>query len=852
MSRTARGRTHAPSTAESIRMASVSVLTTTTKRGVPVGSAIGLGSMMEENSELVAMNIAPIIISLQDILSSEEQLEILSMEWNLEKPPSPRVLPEQLLITGGSSAGVMSNACILAWERGIVDTFKIDKHITTVSKKLADIENAVENNQLDYEQEGLRVIKKFSDRLNRVTFVEMMDKRFQGSWDSMQLKIDQVDPECEIVVPVVESFTIRPPGLRPVGTPKVRFLMPEYDESHLLEHFKHRVLTPAGIEALAERIPEAGRAILSELNTYSYSFEEARATRVLVDGLISFMGSSIISPSDIDNVIAKGSEFMQLAENAIGIFEEMTEQHIGSGKTMKLNEHLVELNSLAELKTDELYGIKGTIIKGLLTAMGDSLQREFPTETEIRAWQLKSAIRYFVAYSKRAIQNFTDELTRFLTVSASREVLVSALREFKNEMFQRELDSIDKMLFEKIYDELFSQLNALFDKHAFKGDINKDTRSLLNEIADEMIRVFRKIDVWSLVDFIDIAEIARNEIQRLDESADLIGVSPDELSARLVKFEQLVQEVIPDVAQTLLSRTTINKIIDKMYYEPVPLIDEFARVVEGIDERSELWLSEAKSWLKEFQNKLNVDDPLSKQLLDFVTFVHEKLNTARGALAVIEKVSSVAEELEQEYAQRIEQWQKKYSRIEAENEQAFAHNTRRTEMIRAEREKLENEQQIYQARLSEGLSPSPPEAWESRLQRINSQYPERPMQQLPPRPEPPKEMLIYRRLRQILTEKIEKMGEQHKALESTFTNLLVTLKTRGIESAPDAKIELGDAFYNYLIEDVIRGLSHIFPYITRVYLRDPNDLNVMYLVSYERKPGELRIIIGNNFLRGEA
>ena len=48
-----------PSTIEAIRMASASVLGTSTGLGYPIGSAIGTGSMLEQHSETVAMNIAP-------------------------------------------------------------------------------------------------------------------------------------------------------------------------------------------------------------------------------------------------------------------------------------------------------------------------------------------------------------------------------------------------------------------------------------------------------------------------------------------------------------------------------------------------------------------------------------------------------------------------------------------------------------------------------------------------------------------------------------------------------------------------------------------------------------------------
>ncbi len=850
MSGTRTRKSHAPSTAESLRMASVSVLTATTKKGVPLGNAIGLGSMMEENSETVAMNIAPIIFGLRYVLLTQEGLDLLSMQWNLDAPSSARVLPEQLLVAGGSSGGVFTNACVLTWERGVVDAFKIDDHMNTVSRKLADIELAIENNQLDYDQYGVQVLRRFTDRLNRVTFVDMMDRRFQGSWDSVQLKIDQVDVECEVTAPVVENFAVRPPGLQTSGNPHLRFLLPNYDESLLLEHFKHRILIPSSIEILTERIPEAGRAILAELNSFAYSIEEAAAMRVLINGLISFVGTSSVTPENMNDLIVKGEEYASLAVDALGVFEELAEQHIGSGKSLLLSGHEEEFNLLMQMRSSELTGIKGFLVKAFFESLMDSLRREFPQDKEIRAWQLKSSIRYFVAYANRAVSNFSQDFNRFLIISITRKVLISALRDLKNRGDLPELDAIDQTLFNKIYDELHSQLNALFARHAFKGDIGNPTL-LLNSIADEIIKAFQAMDVWSLVDFSDIAEIARTELKRMADDSSLL-VSPDELSNLLTRYEHLVQEVIPDVARTLLSRDTINRVIDGVLQHSGPFMDQLTLAVEAHSDRSGPWVDEATNWVSEFEEQVDTSLPVSQQLLEFVRFVHEKLNTARGTLAVVEKVKSRTDELEQEHARELREWEAEYKRISAENERAGALNAKREEMLREAREKFEREQQEYNSRVASGeVSPTPPEPLESRIARIDRQYPEQRTQPLPQRPEPSKELLLYRQLRTILTERIEKMNDRRKSIEDQFANLLAGIKDKGLRETTDVTVDLNEEFFDYLLDDVLRGLSHVFPYITRVYLCEHDDPSVMYLVAYERKAGELKITIGNTFLRGE-
>ncbi|MFX0045307.1 MAG: hypothetical protein ACFE8Z_05625, partial [Candidatus Hermodarchaeota archaeon] len=237
----------APSTVEAIRMASASVIGTTTNLGYPLGSAVGAGSMMEENSDTVAMNITPLVFAIRDTLNDAEGLELLSLEWDLERRPGPGVLPEQLVVTGGISEGIGSHVVVLSWEKGVVDPFKIDKHMKTLSKKIADIESAVMNTGMSYETQGIPILRRFNDRLNRVIFVEMLDRRFQGSWDSLQVKPEHVDREATVTMNFHDDFTHLPPGPKITDRTLLEFLLPREKNDALLRHFTHRVLTPTGL-----------------------------------------------------------------------------------------------------------------------------------------------------------------------------------------------------------------------------------------------------------------------------------------------------------------------------------------------------------------------------------------------------------------------------------------------------------------------------------------------------------------------------------------------------------------------------------------------------------------------------
>ncbi|RLI58835.1 MAG: hypothetical protein DRO93_09235, partial [Candidatus Thorarchaeota archaeon] len=208
MSGSERSQPLTPSTVEAIRMASISVLGVTTRRGYPIGSAVGSGSMMEQNSDTVAMRVAPLIFAVRDALYDSEGLEVLSMEWELEHAAGMEMVPEQLLIAGGGlEHGVGSHVCVLGWERGVIDPFKMDEYVSRVTKKIADIELAVEANELDYENTGVAVIRKFGDRLNKVLFVDMLDRQFQRAWDSLQIRQEHTKTQAVVTMEYHNDFT---------------------------------------------------------------------------------------------------------------------------------------------------------------------------------------------------------------------------------------------------------------------------------------------------------------------------------------------------------------------------------------------------------------------------------------------------------------------------------------------------------------------------------------------------------------------------------------------------------------------------------------------------------------------
>ncbi|MGY5874888.1 MAG: hypothetical protein RTU30_04005 [Candidatus Thorarchaeota archaeon] len=880
-----KSKVQTPSTVEAIRMASASILGTTTKQGYPLGSAIGSGSMMEQNSESVAMNVTPLVFSIKESLRESEGLELLSIEWDLDSVPSPEVLPEQLVVAGSSAKGVDAHVSVLSWERGVVDPFKIDAHIQTLARKIQSIEAAVINNNLNYDEEGFQVLRRFNDRFNSVIFVEMIDRRFQGSWDSFQLKPEQVDEELVMRLGIRDDFTMMPPGPKIIKMNDVQFEAPRAGEEELVTHFQHRILTPAGIEAIAVMIPEAGRAILSELNTFAYSAEEVDVARVAINGLKEYLGRDKVELSEIESIREQATNFTTLLSETVQSYEEILESHISSGKTLTLEDHKKELYDQLERNPDVFEGLKMNMAKEFVDMAMVALDREFSAIGAIRAWQLKSVLRYFIAYAKRVSDYFVKELNQYLIVTSARKSFVSTLQDFRKSTENQELDSTDLLLFDKFYSELYTQLNAIFDKKEYEGSKLGSSDELNRLIASEMIEVFKRIDMWDLVDFGDVAQIAHDEIAKRygsDEGLNSTGVALTEILDSLVR---LVFEIVPELSNTLLSKQVTNSLIDQASGESANIIDILRTIVDGL-EKPDDWKEETRNWIDEFGSEFNFESTFSDVLLEFLRFIHSKAGKGLTARTVVDRVNESTKQLQVIYDSRVDEWKGICDDIERQNEVIREYNDKRHNLLmqteqefQADYARYEAAMVEYRSRLSareakvkadaeatatataEGLEyvpppleappvePQPPMPLEQLIDKVKIEYPEKQEQLMPPKPEPDDSLKQYSELHGLLTEKLTRMDETQENMENTFAEHLHKLQAGETGSSEVVEVDLDDDLLQYLMSSMMRGLSRVLPRVKRVYLRKPEVPKLIYLITYEHIGDELIIKVGGNLLR---
>ncbi|MFW9805548.1 MAG: hypothetical protein ACFFFK_02310 [Candidatus Thorarchaeota archaeon] len=887
----------APSTVEAIRMASASVLGTSTGLGYPIGSAIGVGSMLEQHSETVSMNIVPAIFSIRDTLMTSEGLELLSIEWELDRTPGPDVLPEQLVVAGGSEGGVGSHVCVLSWEKGVVDPFKIDNYMKVLSKKIADIESAVINNELNYEEEGLSVMNKFADRLNSVLFVDMLDRRFQGSWDSLQVKPDHVDIDLVAKMVVTDDFTLQPPGMKVLGRKSLAFKLANESDERLVAHFKTRILTPSAIETLTKTIPETGQTLLNELNYYAYAVEESEVVGGVVNALKDYLGRSEVSLADIDSLKPRIDEFVNLLEATVNALEHIIEDHLSSGISIPIDSHKSTLTTAVSTNSELSSGIKNTLAMEIVDRIMNSVSREFVGSGEVRAWELKGTMRYAVAYAKRVSQYFSSELNQYLVSNAAKKAFFTALQDFRKETLQYDLSSTDLTLFDLFFSEIQGQLNALFSKEAYEGSKYGDFKELMDSITRKLIESFKTINVWNLIGFENVASIARKEIitQYSTAESEELTEHGKSLMSLLDEFQELVSDVIPDVADTLLSKPLIRRIIDKMLAEKTNIVSELEAAVEGAGERTDDWRKEAFEWVESFKTALDASMTDSQSLIALLNSIHEIVGETVTPSAMVDRAKYEANQREQEYLARVQVWENECSAIDKENDLIKAHNAQREDLLTRKTQQYETKVMEYEAALkdymenlehynaakaaqaeaatraaeatataepgdyvapapppvqleppTEPLKPSPIDA---ELQEIRTQYPVKEELHYPPKPDPDPSLKYYVELRDLLQSRLDSLGEREKDMEATFARRVLRLQAEGIGAASMIGLDIGDEFVEYLMGSKVRGLGKLLPRIARVFLRDPKEDGLLYLVTYEHHADELTVSVGNTFLR---
>jgi hypothetical protein len=230
------------------------------------------------------------------------------------------------------------------------------------------------------------------------------------------------------------------------------------------------------------------------------------------------------------------------------------------------------------------------------------------------------------------------------------------------------------------------------------------------------------------------------------------------------------------------------------------------------------------------------------------------------------------------YQAEIKMWEAECAEIEKENEEIRQRKQNRENLIAEATKQFETETAVYEQELrayqekmaqrqaaidaavpdETGYVPQPPPApleperpssLEARIGPIKRDHPIEEEKSFPPEPEPEPTLRFYIELRDLLYDKLTLMKERETAMEETFARRILRLQAEGMQSVDDIKLNLGDDFLEYIMDSRIRGLGRLLPRISRVYLRDPKNSALLYLVNYEHYADSLTVSIGSTVLR---
>jgi hypothetical protein len=815
--------------------------------------------MMAANSEEVALNVMPLVFSVRDDLLNAEGFELLAAEWHLEGAAGSELLPEELVIAGSKASGINTHLCVLSWERGVVDPFKIDRHIKGLSKKIGDIEQAVEANELGYEEDGLLVLRRFSDRFNRVLFVDMMDRRFKGSWDSVQVKQEGSEAYLRSRFGLSEDFTSMPPCIRVLDRQNIEFLPSGPFLELGSESLSRMVSTPLGIDTISRRLPELGCSILREMNAYAYSAEELDVARSLVGALTVRLGKETVTYPEFGMVLQSVTETIGDMNGILSSFNTVLEGHITSGKVMTVSDHIDAIGSELAGQPDDVSSSE--LAKGLLQELEKSLLRSFPEENEVRAWQMRSSIRYFLTYCRRVNSYFETELKRYLVTGAATEAFMSTLEGFREDLGVKTYDEIDTLLFSKFFAELVSQLRAIFDREAFESGKSGGYSEVADTLGRNLMEAFEQIEIWRLVSFGDLAKIARTEIA--DEYAD--STSEDSLNQegrRLIQLleslELIISETLPSFVQYVSSTPFMAEFLRRSSQSDGPSKTRLMDIISQAEGKSGEWAQEGARWVDAFSAE-HSSSSASHFLADFLTFVHKRFTAGISAASMVERVASEHKALELELQDQLSSWEEECERIEAQNAPIIERNRKRLELITQAKSDFQKEQVDYHEKseeyerrknldsegtLSDLEPPVAPEPLDSRIERIERDYPEGIPKALPERPVPSVNLMDHRGLREILSDRLERMDERLEAMCETFSKRLEQLNLEGTDRINEVQLDISDGFVNYLLDSMIRSLGKLMPRIQRVLLRNPDAPSRIHLVTYDYAENELIVTVG--------
>ncbi len=643
-------REAAPSTAEALKKAVVSVFGYTSNITGSFGSFVGPESVSLTRAKMLASNIGELIHKLNHLIGEESGVELRSVEFELSRMVKIGTLPEVLLLTLGSYEENSNFLVLLEQEKGLVDVFRSIELADELNRKLSDLEKACSVSGLKMKSEGASVLEKFVDRFTKRVHGEVIQKKYREKYGRDFVRHLGIDIDTVVTGDFEIDYSLRPAGFK-ATVDNVNIQDISASEEVLLEHLQSMIFTKTAIKTLASDIGALGREILSLINDFTIEVVEKSVVEVFFKAFREELEN--LSAQQPQWLLEAEREFLGKSSEIIDSFEEKGNTFIQSGIKSKLDGHLKGFEKT--IAGDE--GNTNTLMNSLGSSFQKFLVSEYGEENrDFWAWEFRGDLAYFMAHSRRGLGVFDHAISAFLATKCEKELADQILESFFENLKK---DEIQTELMRKYIDEFKILLeNEIEGKYSLVGSKNWTVEGLRNSVKSDIIdTAVRFGDRDSITSPTQLLEIATKTVME--------KVGPDEQAYLKNTNEYIINritEIVPGLADYILSYDVLPKFIkkrqDKLSSEDFS--DAFSSYIEPEFEEFPQWKELAQEWISGFKEEIEEKTLTPFKLIkSFVNFISDKREKGIGEYAPLNNLRDVRQSIQYE----IQQWNNKIEEV---------------------------------------------------------------------------------------------------------------------------------------------------------------------------------------------
>ncbi|MGQ9720828.1 MAG: hypothetical protein ACUVXA_05840 [Candidatus Jordarchaeum sp.] len=642
-------REAAPSTAEALKKAVVSVFGHTSNSTGSFGSLVGPESVSLARAKMLASNIGQLIHKLNHLIGEESGVELRAVEFELSRMVKVGTLPEVLLLTVGSYDENSNFLVILEQEKGLVDVFRSIELADELNRKLSDIEEACSVSDLNMKSEGASVMEKYVDRFTKRVHGEVTQKKYREKYGRDFIRHLGIDIDTVVTGDFEIDYSLRPPGfMATIDNVNIQDIVAS--EEALLEHLQSMIFTNTSLKTLTSDVGALGREILSLINDYTIEIVEKNVVEALVEAFKKRLANA--SDQEPQWLLEEEKEFLINCSEILNNFEDKGNTLIQCGIKSKLDGHLKGFEKIIAEDSAEVNPLMGSLANSfqeyLLLEYGEQ-------DREFWAWEFRGDLAYFMAHSRRALGVFDHALSAFLATKCEKELAEQILESFFENLKKDEQTE----LMRKYIDQFKILLeNEIEGKYALVGSMGWSVDNLRESVKSDIINTAVKFgDRNSIMTPTKLLEIAvKNVMEKL---------GPDEQAFLKNTSEYIINrmtEIVPGLADYILSYDVLPKFIkksqDKLTSED--FADAFSGYIEPEFEEFPQWKELAHEWISGFKEEMEEKTLTPFKLIkSFVNFISDRRGKGIGEYAPLNNLRNVVQGILYE----IQQWNNKIEEV---------------------------------------------------------------------------------------------------------------------------------------------------------------------------------------------